>query len=118
VRLLPLLLLAGCAKALVTVDRQPGFDGSWSLNDTALDVEGPTATLSFGGRLFVFDGVDWLRGRIGKEEVMLTGAGGLRIRADKERIVIREGRALADHPLASLPPGGRFAWHDGTLTPR
>lgn len=100
------------------VDRQPGLDGSWGLGQTSLAVQGSTATLSLGGRLFVFEGVDWLRGRIDEEEVMLSGAGGLRIRADGERIVIRQGSALADHPLASLPPGGRLAWRDGALVPR
>jgi hypothetical protein len=117
VLLLP-LLLAACAADFVTVDRQPGLQGSWSLEHASLDVEGSTATLSFEGRLFVFERVDWLRGRITKEQVDLSGAGGLRIHVDKERIVIREGRAAADHPLASLPPGSRFAWQDGALKPR
>ncbi len=115
--LLP-LLLAGCAADFVTVDRQPGLNGSWSLERSSLDIQGSTATLSVEGRLFVFEGVDWMRGRIAKEEVALAGAGGLRVRADKERIVIRQGSAMADHALASLPPGSRYAWHEGALTPR
>jgi hypothetical protein len=118
VRLLPLLLLAACAADFVTVDRQPGFNGSWSLDDMSLDVEGSTATLSFDGRLFVFEGVDWLRGRIAKEGIDLSGAGGFRVHVDKERIVVRDGRIAADHPLASLPKGSRFAWQDGALKPR
>ena len=116
--LLPLLLAAGCASTIETVDRQPGFNGSWSLEGTSLDVQGSTATISFGGRLFVFEGVDWLRGQIDKEGIMLAGADGFRVTVDKERIVIRDGRLAADQPLASLATGGRFAWQDGTLKPR
>jgi len=116
--LLPLLLLAGCAQTIVTVDRQPGFNGSWSLEGASLDVQGSTATISYGGRLFVFEGVDWLRGQIDKDGIMLAGANGFRVRVDKERIVIRDGKLAADQPLASLPAGERFAWQDGTLKPR
>jgi hypothetical protein len=117
VRALPLLVLAACAADFVTVDRQPGLAGSWSLGGTSLDVEGSTATLSVAGRLFVFEGVEWLRGRIDEEAVVLSGAR-LRIRVDKERIMIRDGRVAAEQLLASLPAGGRFAWQDGTLRPR
>ena len=111
-------VLAGCAADFVMVDRQPGLNGSWSLERTSLDIQGSTATLSVEGRLFVFEGVHWMRGRIGKEEVALSGAGGLRVLADRERIMIRQGSAMADQPLAALPPGSRFAWRDGALTPR
>lgn len=115
--LLP-LLLAGCAASFATVDRQPGFNGGWSFEGTSLDVQGSTATISFEGRLFVFEGVDWLRGRIAKGEIVLTGASGFRVRIDRERIQVRDGRLMADEPLASLPEGGRFAWRDGSLVPR
>ena len=61
--------------------------------------------------------LEGLRGRIDEDAVVLSGAR-LRIRVDKERIVIRDGRVAAEQLLASLPAGGRFAWQDGTLRPR
>ncbi len=115
-RFLPLLLLAACATKLATVDRQPGIDGSWSEGSSSLDITGPTATLSFQGRLFVF-GVDGhLRGTVAAKEVRLVGPG-LRIEADRDRIVIAGGKAEVKRPLAELPRGGRFVWRDGELKP-
>lgn len=80
-------------------------------------MSGSLATLGFKGRLFVFERVSWLRGRIAEDEVVLSGEG-LQIQADKERISIREGKTAADRPLASLPAGARFGWQDGSLRPR
>jgi hypothetical protein len=119
VRLLPLLVLvaAGCAQTIVTVDRQPGFNGGWGLDGTSLDVQDSTATISYGGRLFVFEGVDWLRGQIDKDGIMLSGADGFRVAVNKDRIMIRDGKLAADRPLASLP-AGRYGWQDGALRPR
>jgi len=117
-RLSPLLLLvAGCSTSYLTVDRQPGFEGSWSFDSSSLDVSGSTATLTFAGRLFVFEGVSWMRGRMEKHAVILNGEK-LRIRADEERIWIREGGRTADVPLSTLPAGARFVWQDGRLNPR
>jgi len=116
-RTLSLLLLAGCAARFATVDRQPGLYGSWNEGSATLDISGSTATLGFQGRLFVFEGVTWLRGRVGEEEVDLSGEK-LRIHADKERISVRDGKAATDRPLSTLPAGSRFAWQDGRLDPR
>ncbi len=115
-RLLPLLLLAGCATKLATVDRQPGIGGSWSEGKSSLDITGSTATLSFQGRLFVFEEVGRLRGTIGEEEVRLAGSG-VRISADPERISFATQKGEVTRPLASLPAGSRFVWRDGDLKP-
>ena len=98
------------------MDRQPGIDGSWSEGKSSLDISGAVATLSFRGRLFVFDDVGRLRGTIAEDEVRLAGSG-LRIAADPERIVFSTPKGDVARPLASLPPGGRFRWRDGALNP-
>lgn len=115
-RLLPLLLLAACATKLATVDRQPGIDGSWSEGTSSLDISGAVTTLSFKGRLFVFDDVGRLRGTIAEDEVRLAGSG-LRISADPERIVFSTPKGNFERPLSSLPAGSRFVWRDGALRP-
>lgn len=115
-RLLPLLLLAACATKLATVDRQPGIDGSWSEGKSSLDISGSTATLSFQGRLFVFEAAGHFRGTIAEDEIRLAGPG-LRITADPERIVFSAGKTEVVRPLASLPAGSRFLWRDGDLKP-
>ncbi len=115
-RLFPLLLLAACATRVATVDRQPGIDGSWSEGTFSLDITGSVATLSFDGRIFVFENVGRLRGTITQEEVRLSWPG-LSITADRDRIVIAGGKAEVKRPLAELPRGGRFVWRDGELKP-
>jgi len=117
VRLLPLLLLlAACATRVATVDRQPGIDGSWSEGTSSLDITGSVATLSFEGRIFVFENVGRLRGTITKNEVHLSWPG-LGITADRERIALSGERGEVKRPLAELPKGGRFRWRDGDLKP-
>lgn len=115
-RLLPLLLLAACATRIATVDRQAGIDGSWSEGTSSLDITGSVATLSFDGRLFVFEGVGRLHGMISKDEVHLSWPG-LRISADKEQIVLAGEKGEVRRPLASLPKGTRYRWRDGQLEP-
>jgi hypothetical protein len=115
--LLPLLLLAGCATEFVDVDRQPGLEGRWNEGATSLDVSGSTATLTFLGRLFVFENVTWLRGQMAEKDLYLTGER-LHIHADETEISIVDGKVASTRPLAELPAGSRFAWHDGMLQPR
>lgn len=98
------------------MDRQPGIDGSWSEGSSSLDISGRVTTLSFKGRLFVFDDVGHLRGTLAEDEVRLAGSG-LRIAADPERIVFSTPSGNIARPLASLPAGSRFAWRDGELKP-
>ena len=98
------------------MDRQAGIDGSWSEGKSSLDISGAVATLSFKGRLFVFDDVGRLRGTIAEDGIRLAGSG-LRITADPERIVFSTSKGEVERPLASLPPGSRFRWHDGELKP-
>lgn len=115
-RLLPLLLLAACATRVATVDRQPGIDGSWSEGSSSLDISGSVATLTFEGRIFVFEGVGRLRGTITEDEVRLSWPG-LSIAADDDRIEIRGEKGEVKRPLAELPKGSRYRWRDGQLAP-
>jgi hypothetical protein len=116
VRLLPLLLLAACATRGATVDRQPGIDGSWSEGGSSLDITGSVATLTFEGRIFVFEGVGRLRGAITEDEVHLSWPG-LSIEADRDQITVVGEKGEVKRPLASLPKGSRHRWRDGQLEP-
>jgi hypothetical protein len=117
VRLLPLLLLLGaCASHGATVDRQPNIDGSWSEGTSSLDISGSIATLSFEGRILVFEGVGRLRGTIKEDEVHLSWPG-LSITADRDRIEIKSEQGEVKRPLSELPKGSRHRWRDGQLAP-
>ena len=116
-RLLPLLLLAACgATRVATVDRQPGIDGSWSEGNSSLDISGSVATLSFEGRLFVFENVGRLRGTITEEEVHLSWPG-LRVTASKDEIAFATDKGEVKRELKELPKGSRHRWRDGQLEP-
>lgn len=115
-RLLLPLLAAACAAAPVSVDRQPGIDGSWTQGPAQLDITGTTATLSFHGRILVFTPLARVRGQIQEDDVTLV-CDRLRLHIDKERLEIEEGKARVTRPLAELPAGSRFTWRDGQLNP-
>jgi hypothetical protein len=116
VRLLPLLLLAACATKVATVDRQPNIDGSWSEGGSSLDITGSVATLTFDGRVFVFENVGRLRGTITEDEVRLSWPG-LSIHATRADIRVAGEKGEVTRPLASLPKGSRHRWRDGQLEP-
>jgi hypothetical protein len=116
VRLLPLLLLGACATKVATVDRQPAIDGSWSEGGSSLDITGSVATLTFDGRVFVFENVGRLRGSIAEDEVRLSWPG-LSIQADRTQIRVASEKGEVTRPLASLPKGSRHHWRDGQLEP-